>query len=184
MTPSSDRLLKYASLAIVVPHSITYTILGAECRKPDANGNVFFGPSAVVMMEIGKLAISLIGVALTVSRTRPGSAVRIAGSKGHDESDYVLIPSQPDSPYVDQYSPSASKEVRVMLNEGYQARRHSNVVIKAKGSDRLQWLVRRMQTEVVTAKAFALCIPAFLYAMQNNLQIFAAGFLSGSLLSH
>jgi UDP-sugar transporter A1/2/3 len=181
----SANFMKYTSLAIVIPHSITYTILGALSRRPDANGNVFYGPSAVFLMECGKLIISLIGVALTMKAVELANGSkrplkRTASNAGEEDPD-MLVGLLSSTATSGQSSPNlaAQKGEDVARFEHYvdmnleKDNKHHTTELQ-QGLSAFQ----RLKKEVITPNAFRLCIPALLYALQNNLQIFAAGFLT------
>lgn len=59
-----DMPLKATSLVLQVAFNLSFGIVMAACRKRDVDGHVFFGPTAVFLMEVGKLFVSIIGVSV------------------------------------------------------------------------------------------------------------------------
>jgi UDP-sugar transporter A1/2/3 len=163
--PDQNTLLKFLSLGLLVPHTIIYTLLAAVARKPDAQGHVFFGPSAVAIMELGKMMISIIGVmhfkATTPDHVAPGVQAD-GGQKISDgaRGEYIAIPER---------NPSLT-EVPIDGEESDQEPRRRDMTYRD--------IFNGAREEILNPNGLRLITPALLYVCQNNLQVFSAGCLT------
>lgn len=188
MNGEKNNVLKFVSLGLLIPHTICYTLLAAVARKPDAQGHVFFGPSAVVMMELGKLIVSLLAVTHHVATSRqPGEARGKSDSEG-GKGEYIAIANR------------STLSVNADMEEGEADKEHNVAGRSAGGSgDELpaadddadgfvsitrprncKSLLLDVKKEVLNLNGLRLIPPALLYVCQNNLQVFASGNLSTS----
>lgn len=175
-------LLKYSSLGLLIPHTIFYTILAAIARKPNAQGNVFFGPSAVVCMEFGKLATSLLATFYRMS-TESQNLTK--------SEEYIAIPNRSDvSPRSERLNSEVDESEKLQSRIQIDRPDVNDVSVHVPEDDDddsfkqttqssgFKAVLNAVRAEIFNRSGFRLVPPAILYVFQNNLQVFAAGNLT------
>lgn len=87
---ATNDVLRTTSLVLLAAQNLSYGLLMAECRKKSANGHMFFGPTAVLLMEIGKLVLALCGNFIEQRENLK------TGSNGIGKQEYIALASSPD----------------------------------------------------------------------------------------
>lgn len=176
-----NQVLKFTSLGLLIPHTICYTILAAVARKPDADGHVFFSPMAVVYMEFGKLLLSL---GATVHRIANETNQEYEnGSLRKDE--YIPIPdrsagtsTEPEWEETETEKRQSAQRSTSGTGEYTLDMQHDSIDVETSGQTKLQRFYQNLAGEIFNTAAFRLIPPSILYVFQNNLQVFAAGYLT------
>lgn len=166
--------MKSLSLGLLVPHTVLYTLLAAVARRPDTHGNIFFGPAAVAVMELGKALLSLGGVFLTHAKADTPRDENI----GQIE-EYSLTITQnrgilKEDLRTSSEPPFSQDEIRRDSTDGLLPLRTTSGDTTKRPLSSTVYLI---YAEVCNTKAFRLCPAAIVYVIQNNLQVLAAGYL-------
>jgi hypothetical protein len=153
---------KLLSLVLHALQSLAYGILLPTCRRKDQNGNVFFGPTAVVTTELFKIIVS--SCALAYKK-------RIIL-----QQQYALIES------TDGKIAELEKDMDIVKDElGDRDYRECNPSTSKVSADDTRPFKSSLRTCHWNANHLRLLCPAILFVLQNNLQIVSAGFLGESV---
>jgi UDP-sugar transporter A1/2/3 len=173
---SADALAKPLSLVLLAVQNFLYGILLPLSRKPDAQGNQFFSPSSVVAMELMKIIFEVVGI----FAQKPETNVKGSATSGryqpimmseHSSRDTVVAEKGiKDEEDVDD----AASEI-ALEEETHIGRLSSNGLVNHLV---LRW--QEAKQEIFTAQALRMCVPAILYVIQNNLQMFSGGYLTAT----
>ena len=150
---SDANMLKASSLLLLSLQNFAYGLLLPVARKADENGNVFFGPTAVVTTELIKILISLCGLA------REGQARAVQRRTGSVDWTDEKIHQAAERATADRDVANSS----LARQAGFR--------------------VAAIRDLVFQGSSFKLLLPAVLFVIQNNLQIQSASYLGECCLS-
>lgn len=146
--------LKTSSLILLAFQNFAYGLLLPISRRPDKDGNVFFGPTAVVTTELIKIVIALCGL------LRETKEVEISAREARRRTDSV-----------------DEKGQFISSNIIEQGRYHTYRRIIENSN------VSAIYDLLFQAGSVKLLIPSLLFVLQNNLQIQSASYLGESCFS-
>lgn len=136
--------------------NFAYGILLPISRHPNKDGNVFFGPTAVVTTEFLKILIALCALLYEARRER------------REALPYQSLP-------MDEVKASFEEEVKSAEQSNFPnsiVEENDSVVLEGQPS-----LAANLKVVFLNKANLMLILPAFLFVVQNNLQIISANYL-------
>lgn len=149
-----SRSLKITSLVLLAIQNFAYGLSLTKSRQPNADGNVFFGPTAVVTTELLKIVIALCGLTwqLRSSKTQIGSSYTPLSSEDKEDLSTTEEKEWAESSIQTMPTPPARSSLSVM----------------------------DLKTAVFNGNNLRVLFPAILFVCQNNLQIMSASYLDAT----
>lgn len=171
--------LKSLSLILLAAQSLAYGLLLPYSRQGRSDGNVFFAPSGVLVMEALKVLIATAGLFFKHYQNL---------KQENEEYNYKSIPRQDleakendalnekNSLLADQEAlrfDESSDNGKIDGRPGKPSYHHGPMI----SLEKLRDIIQHSLADVCNISAFRMAIPSVLYVIQNNLQMYSAGYL-------